>query len=298
MILGRLAGRVRDRFVRLALQSPYLAIQRASPVAQMLLRRQWQADLTAGRPLTSIQDAGFKAFSQTDEDGILLYIFALIGVSKRRCVEVCAGNGIECNTANLIVNHGWEGLLVDADARRVKEGRTFYLENPHTCVDPPVFVQAWVTRDNVNHILSANGFTGEIDLMSIDLDGMDYWIWDAITAVAPRVVVVEYQSALGPERSVTVPYSENFDARGQHMLGKERAFFGASLPAFVKLARKKGYRLVGCNRLGYNAFFVHESAAQPALAEWSIAQCFTRGFCVRAIRERYPALKDMPWVEV
>lgn len=92
--------------------------------------------------------------------------------------------------------------------------------------------------------------------MSIDIDGVDYWIWDAITVIKPRVVVLEYQDIIGPDKALTMPYSDDFDASNYPMTLGMPDFCGASLPAFVKLARKKGYRLVGCNRLYYNAFFI------------------------------------------
>jgi hypothetical protein len=210
----------------------------------------YQALAKSGAALPGLKEVGFKAFSQTDEDGMLLYIFSIIGVANKTCVEVCAGAGIECNTANLLINHGWHGLLVDGNEANVRHGQLFYQRNPFTYVYPPAFVHSWITRDKINQLLSNNGFEGEIDLLSIDLDGVDYWIWDAIKVIRPRVVIVEYQDILGPDRSLTVPYSDNFNANDYPKINGMLNFCGASLPAFVKLAKKKGYRLVGCNRLG------------------------------------------------
>jgi len=111
-------------------------------------------------------------------------------------VEICSGNGIECNTANL-----WT-----VTSSLVEEGQKFYKNNRHTYVYPPRFVHCWITRDNVNAVIR------EIDLLSIDLGGVDYWIWAAIEAIEPRVVVVEYQDIIGPDKSLTVPYKDGFDA--------------------------------------------------------------------------------------
>ena len=102
--------------------------------------------------------------------------------------------------------------MVDGNEAAVKQGQVFYQRNPSTNVYPPAFVHSWVTRDNVNDLLIENGFEGEIDLLSIDLDGTDYWIWNAIKVINPRVIVVEYQDIIGPDRSVTVPYSDDFNA--------------------------------------------------------------------------------------
>jgi len=251
-----------------------------------------------GRPLPRIGDIGFKCYSQTDEDGILLFLFSVLGVSKKLCVEIGAGDGIECNTANLILNHGWHGLLVDGDIALVERGRSFYSRSPLTYVFPPRFVCSWVTRQSVNDLLTANGFAGEIDLLSLDLDGIDYWIWDAIAAVAPRVVVVEYQDILGPDRTWTVPYSDNFSSSDYPKTDDMPDFAGASLGAFVKLGRRRGYRLVGVNRCGYNAFFVKNGASDQLLPEIDPRDCFSHPKVVWGMRERFPGIKDLPWVEV
>jgi len=265
---------------------------------QVQLRLAYQTLAAARGPWPSLAEVGFQAFSQADEDGILLYLFALIGASERTCVEICAGDGRECNTANLIINHGWTGLLVDGDARLVERGRRFYREHSHTRIAPPTFVHAWVTRDGVNHLVRSAGFSGEIDLLSLDLDGVDYWIWQALDVVQPRVVVVEYQDILGAERSVTVPYADDFDATRHPMSDGMPNYCGASLPAFVKLARSRGYRLVGCNRYGYNAFFVRDALASDALPEVPVHACLRHRRSQDGMRDRYPTVAHLPWVEV
>lgn len=267
--------------------------------AQILLKTAYRALARRGGELPGIDEVGFKVFSQTDEDGILLYLFALLGTERRAAVEICAGNGIECNAANLIVNHGWTALLVDGNADRVAKGLEFYRTNPATRIYPPTFVQAWITRDNVNEVIRRSGFAGECDLLSLDLDGIDYWIWEAITVVEPRVVVVEYQDILGAERALTVPYSDDFDAwKGPLAEDGTPNYCGASLPAFVKLAARKGYRLVGCNRLGYNAFFVRAGLGERELPAIPVAQCFTHPKVRQGMRERFPSVAHLPWVEV
>ncbi len=88
----------------------------------------------SGNSLPGLSEVGFKVYSETNEDGILLYIFAIIGSVNKKCVEICAGNGIECNTANLIVNHGWSGLLLDGNKYSVEKGKMFYKKNRNTCL--------------------------------------------------------------------------------------------------------------------------------------------------------------------
>jgi len=268
------------------------------PASQLQLAFTYRVLAASGAPLPSLADVGFKVHSQSDEDGILLYIFSLIGSTNKKCVEICAGDGIECNTANLILNHGWTGLLVDGNPKQVAKGREFYRLNRNTYVYPPTFVHSWITRGNVNDLIRENGFEGEIDLFSLDMDGMDYWIWDAIEVIDPRVVVVEYQDILGPERAWTAPYQDDFSAQQYPRTRGFPDFGGASLPAFLKLAKKKGYRLVGCNRYGYNAFFVRGSLGQSHLPEIPVEDCFQHPKAQWGMKERYPTAKDLPWVEL
>ncbi|MBK8758411.1 MAG: hypothetical protein IPM08_15210 [Actinomycetales bacterium] len=110
-----------------------------------------------------------RAFSQNYEDGALLLIFAIIGTTNRTLVEMCAGNGLECNTTNLIVNHGWSGLLVDGNADNVATGTAFFARHPDTWAHPPTFRQVWLTRDNANEVIRSAGIAGPIDLFSLDL---------------------------------------------------------------------------------------------------------------------------------
>ena len=290
-LFRKLAVKGRDFLVRPISQYP-------DTVSQLQLQLAYRALRESGRGLPSIDQIGFKAFSQSDEDGILLYIFSIIDVDSKKAVEICAGDGIECNSANLIINHGWHGLLVDGDARLVDAGREFYSTNPHTSIFPPVLVNSWVTRSNVNEILIKNGFQGQVDLLSIDMDGVDYWIWEAIDCIQPRVVVVEYQDIIGPERACTVPYSDSFNAYEHSTTNGMPNYCGASLPAFVKLARSKGYRLVGCNRYGFNAFFIRNPLGENELPEIDVHDCFRHPKVLWGMKDRFPLVKDLPWVDV
>ena len=255
-------------------------------------------DLATRNPeaLPGVADFYMRAYSQNGEDGALLYIFALAGVETKRAVEICAGDGIECNSANLILNHGWDAFLVDGDADNVKRGRRFYAHVPDTIVHQPLLRQAWVTAENVNELVEDAGFAGRIDLLSLDLDGVDYWVWKALEVVEPRVVVAEYADILGPDLAVTVPYDPHW--RTDHTAHGENTYQSASLLAFVKLARSKGYRLVGVERLGFNAFFVRNDLAQDTLPEIDHRSCFSHRKVVEGIRDRYPKVRDLRWETV
>src|SRR6266567_2086904 len=243
----------------------------------------------------SFDDIEFRNYSQNGEDGILWYIFSIIGTTTKTCVEMCAGSGQECNTSNLIINHGWTGLLFDGDEKRVQRGKAFFGSNPDTFIFPPKFVHAWITAENADALVSSNEYRGEIDLLSLDMDGVDYWIWDAIKTVSPRVVIAEIQAIWGSERSVTVPYSPDFRAEYFNGFG---VYSGASLPAFVKLGQKKGYRLIGCQRYGFNAVFLRNDVGRDVFREVPASECFHHPFAKWAYAELRPRVAHKQWGEV
>jgi hypothetical protein len=292
--LGRRAGRL------LGIEPPVNPVfsdrdSCASKLSQLLLAQQYRSLAHAKAPLPAFADVEFRAFSQNGEEGILLFLFALLGAGRRRAVEICASNGIECNAANLVINHGWEAMLFDGDAENIQRGKAFYAGHPDTFSLPPRFVHAWITRENINQLIRENGFAGEIDLLSLDIDGIDYHLWEALDAVNPRVVVAETQCVWGAERAVTVPYDPNF--RGGFVNGYG-IYSGASLPAFVRLAARKGYRLVGVQRFGYNAFFVRNGLGEDLFPKVEPSACLDLPFVHWAKQNLLPLVKDKPWVEV
>ena len=261
----------------------------AAKVAQLQLVLAWKAQ----RDLLAFDEVEFRAYSQNGEDGILLYLFSRIGTTNKMAVELCAGDGIECNAANLVLNHGWRALLVDGSIENVETARSFYGSHRDTFSFPPQVAHEWIERDTVNDVVARHGVTGDIDLLTIDLDGIDYWIWECLAVIRPRVVVVEVQIVWPADVSVSVPYARDF--RGTFIDGLS-VYSSASLAAFVKLARKKGYRLVGAQRLGFNAFFVREDIGH--FPEMTAEECLDRPF-VRQASARYLAkVRDREWVEV
>jgi len=184
-----------------------------------------------------------------------------------------------------------DGLLVDGGDDILVRGRRFYEEGAQTWYWPPVLKKAWVTRDNINKIVTDAGFDGEIDLLSVDLDGVDYWVWEALDCVRSRIVVVEFQSGLGPDAALTVPYSDNFQWE------KGTQYAGASLAAMINLGKYKGYRFVGTNLYGYNAFFVREDLAQDSLPAADPREAFFHAAPAHAATGE-EALRALEWVEV
>lgn len=273
---------------------PNLTMQaRDAVVAQKLLLERYRTGRSPYK--LGFRDVGLGIYSQHDEDGILLYIFGLIGVVNYKLVEMCSGDGVECNAANLLLNHRWTGLLVDGDSKNVQIAKEFYLSRPETKHWPPDIVEAWLTVDNVNSVIQEAGYSGEVDLLSLDVDGVDYWLWKAITVITPRVVVLEFNHLLGPEVSLSIPYRADFIAEFTEY-GSDYA--GASIKAFIKLGRSKGYRFVGTNAIATNAFFVSDAIPTELLPEANPVDAFRHPRAQFGTKERYPKIKDKDWVEV
>jgi len=263
---------------------------RSSKEAQLLLFHTYR-DMASRGIVPRFSDVGFRCYSQFEEDGILLFVFALIGTSNRVAVEICAGDGIECMCTNLVLNHGWRGYLFDGDKSRVERGRAFFRRSPDTLGYPPTFTHAWITAENVNGLLREGGVPRDIDLLSLDIDGMDYWVWKAIDWIRPRVVVCEAHDIIGPEDALTVPYDPSF-------VRTVPDYGGASLGAMTKLAEQKGYRLVGVHRYGFNAFFVLNGLADEVLPAVTPGECLADPLMREGRAARWAKVRDLTWVQV
>lgn len=191
--------------------------------------------------------SGFRLHSQNSEDGILLALFRQAGATTGRFVELGSGSS-GGNAAMFAAEFGWTGLMVEGDpGKAAMAGRRF----PNVQA-----VCSWITPESVNDLLQQHGCVGEVDLLSVDVDGNDYWVWQALTACTGRVVVLEYNSMFGADRAVTIPYDPKFNRRDHRF-----CYFGASLAALTKLSDSKGYRLVAVEPTGVNAFFLRNDVA-------------------------------------
>lgn len=202
-----------------------------------------------------------KLYSQYDEDGILLHIFSTVGVTDRRFVEFGVSDGRENQSDIFALIFGWSGLVIEADQRTYGRARSFYdAMLPGPAAKRVNLIKETVTPENINSVLKVNGVTGQIDLLSIDIDSYDYWVWKAIDTVQPRVVVIEYNGAFGNAEPLTIPAAPGFDRFKAHPAGY---YYGTSLKAAVKLGEAKGYVFVGCESSGgVNAFFIRKDVAE------------------------------------
>ena len=219
--------------------------------AKVLAAQGYMSQLAGRGMLQNIQDAECRVFSQFGEDGIIQYLLRQVELPKnlRVFVEFGVQDYIESNTRFLLVKDNWKGLIIDGDPENIRSIRQSVVSWRHDLTA----ISAFIDRTNINHLIAGNGISGEIGLLSVDLDGNDYWIWEALTVVNPRIVVAEYNSVFGPDDAVTVPYDPSFRRGIAHF---SNLYWGASIKALEHLGRQKGYALVGSNSAGNNAFFV------------------------------------------
>jgi hypothetical protein len=246
--------------------------------------------LAANTKPDKLEDIEFRVFSQFGEDGILQYLIRTIGAHPDTFVEIGTGDYRESNTRFLVQNNNWRGLVIDGGEAHLKFVLGTGMAWRHD-VEP---VSAFVTRENINDLIRDNGFTGPVGVLSIDVDGNDYWLWEAVETVDPAIVVMEYNALFGPEATISVPYDPAFVNSEAHY---SQLYFGASLGAFVHLANERGYRFVGCSSNGANSFFVRDDGYREArfLTSRNPDGTMTR---MRSVAERIKLIGKLPVVDV
>jgi len=228
-----------------------------------------------------LESYGYKVYSQNDEDGIIDEIFKRIGTTNKRFIEFGVQDGLECNSHYLLFKE-WSGLWIDGDSDMIKSANNKFrpvIDNGQLKI-----VNAFITSDNINKLFSDNGFTGEIDLLSIDIDGNDYHVWKAINVISPRVVIIEYNGKFPPDCEWVMAYNENhlWDGSDKH---------GASLKSYELLGKSigNGYQLVGTNIRGVNAFFVRKDLVADFFPKPATAENLYNPFRVIVFQSGHPA---------
>jgi hypothetical protein len=195
-----------------------------------------------------------QVFSQTGEDGIIDEIFARIGTTNRVFVEFGVGNGLENNTTCLLTK-GWSGYWLEARDEWVRDIENSFRELLDT--RQLTVRQAFITAENIESLFAAADVPKEFDLLCIDIDGNDYWVWKAIANYSPRVLVIEYNALFSPDMKWVMRYNPA-------AIWNRTSYQGASLKALEVLGQEKGYQLVGCSFAGINAFFVRSDLVSEA----------------------------------
>lgn len=212
----------------------------------------------------NIKDAEFKVFSQWGEDGIIQYLINKLPIDNKIFIEFGVEDYIESNTRFLLENDNWSGLVMDGSMKNIELIKKSSIYWKYDLIAQNIFI----TKDNINEVIEnyikTSSFNKEIGLLSIDIDGNDYYVWDAINTIDPIIVVCEYNAVFGNQYSITVPYDEEFIRTKKHY---SNLYFGASIKALCTLAKSKGYEFIGTNKNSVNAFFVKTDYAERYIAE-------------------------------
>lgn len=219
------------------------------------------------RDVAALAEVEFKVFSQFGDDGIIQWLTGHLDIEHRFFIEFGVENYRESNTRFLMMNDNWSGYVMDGSPAAVQEivASEYYWRHDLRAVS------VFVDRENISGLISAAGFPNELGLLHIDVDGNDYWIWKALDQVRPVIAVIEYNSVFGPDRPITIPYQNNFIRNSAHF---SNLYWGTSLGALYRLAMDKGYRFVGCNSAGNNAYFVRADKLNAVVREVSLEKGF------------------------
>jgi hypothetical protein len=222
--------------------------------------------------LNALCDAEFSVFSQWGEDGIIEWLISKSDDIPKTFIEFGVEDYRESNTRFLLQNRNWRGLVIDSSKEHVATIKRDQVSWRHDLTAASSFI----TRENIGNIIAKSGFSGDVGLLSIDIDGNDYWVWEEITDISPHLVVVEYNANFGDIQPLTIPYRPDFV---RAVADASNLYYGASCKAFEELGKRKGYVLLGSNRVGTNLFFAREDRAAQLVqlvSDRSPRPCFVR----------------------
>jgi len=232
-----------------------------------------------------LQDFEFKVFSQWGEDGIIQRLVSVVPLADRTFIEFGVEDFAESNCRFLMMNDNFSGFVMDGSPDNIATCKASYFYWKHALEAR----QAFITRDNINQLLASSGFGSDLAILSVDLDGVDYWVTEAIEGFRPRILIHEYNAVFGATRKISVPYDPAFVRSEKHV---SRLYWGASLGALTHLAEKRGYALVGTNSAGCNAFYVRNDLLSDKLQALSAEQAYTAS----AYRESKDAAGNLTYV--
>lgn len=222
--------------------------------------------------IKNLKEVEFKAFSQWGEDGIIDWLVSKLPSIKPSFIEFGVSNYKESNTRLLLQSKNWTGLIIDGSTENISAIKSQEIYWKYDIEAK----QAFITAENINTLINESGFKKDVGLLSIDIDGNDYWVWKAITNISPAIVICEYNTALGDIYPLTVPYQPDFQrAQAHHSL----LYFGASIQALISLGKQKNYTCIGTGSSGCNVFFIRNDLAYHItnnLEDISIYPCKAR----------------------
>lgn len=217
--------------------------------------------------ISSLHEVEFRVFSQWGDDGIIQWLISKMPEMPKRFIEFGVEDYSEATTRFLLVNNNWQGLVMDGSSEKIArlKKRKWFWRNDLTAISK------FLTRENVDETIRNWSDGKEVGILHIDVDGNDYWLWEAIQCIEPVIVIVEYNSLFGPERAITTPYRQDFRRHLAHYSGQ---YAGASLAALTALAEKKGYSLIGSNSAGNNAYYVRTAQLTEDVRPVAVSEAY------------------------
>jgi hypothetical protein len=224
--------------------------------------------LNENKTTRNLKNYEFKIFSQWGEDGIIQHLTNSIEIRNKTFIEFGVQDFFESNCRFLLMKDDWKGFVIDgsqANIQRLKNSY-FYWKYHLGAVD------IFITKENINEILAISGFEEDLGVLSVDLDGNDYYVLEAIKNFKPCILICEYNSVFGGIRKIAIPYQDDFSRTNAHY---SNLYWGASLAAMTYLADKKGYALVGTNSAGCNAFYVRKDLLNDKIEVVSVESAYS-----------------------
>ena len=258
--------------------------------------------INANKKYPRLSHYEFKVFSQWGEDGIIQYLTQNIEIKNRTFIEFGVEDFFESNCRFLLQKDNWYGFVIDGSSRNIQRLKRSYFYWMHSINA----LCSFITKENINQLLSISGFDKDIGILSVDIDGVDYFVLEKLAGWTPRILIVEYNAILGMNRAVSVPYSSTFVRAKMHY---SNLYYGASLPAFIQLAKNMNMALVGINSAGSNAFFVRRDLLNENVEEVFINDCFVESkfregrdengsLNFQLIKERLNSIRQLPVIDV
>lgn len=209
------------------------------------------------KKVTDIKVTEFKVFSQFGDDGIIQYLVNTLKLRHelQNFIEFGVNDYWESNTRFLLINNNWRGLVMDcskANIDYIKHDKIYWMHDLTAKCE-------FVNKDNINNIFKREGYLGDVGLLSLDIDGNDYWVWESIKVIRPIIVILEFNSVFGMKKAVTIPYQPDFYRTDAHF---SNLYWGASLKALYELSKRKGYTFLGSNSAGNNSYFIRNDYAK------------------------------------
>lgn len=199
--------------------------------------------------IKNLDDVSFKVYSQNNEDAILEYLILSLKLKNIKFIEIGTEDYSESNTRFIYEKYNCDGLIIDNTKNLTsKISKLLYIWKGNLRIE-----EEFVNKNNVNTLIDKHFPNKSVDIFSLDIDGVDYWILKELPDNLSKIIIAEYNPYFGPDLEVTVPYSDNFNRTEYH---SSNLCFGMSLRALINLMENKGYSFIGSASLRSNAFFI------------------------------------------